>query len=190
MENIEQNQLSQQLNKKNEYELKRQEKLDEQERVQKKREFKRWSKIALIIIVVGGGIGALVWYIASQPKTPPSELISKNGIHWHPELSIYVKGEKQEINANLGMGAGMMAAVHTHDTTGVLHLEPRGRVTKNDTKIGVFFKIWRKQFSSNCIFDSCNGPEGTVKMLVNGAENNEFENYQMNDKDKIEIRFE
>ncbi len=189
MENNQNNQNNQ-LSNKEQYDLKRQEKLGVQNRFIQKRVLKGRIKIAVIVLIVVGIIGGIIWSIAKQPKIPQSEIISKNGIHWHPELAIFVKGEKQEIPANLGMGAGIMAGVHTHDTTGVLHLEPRGRVTKNDTKLGVFFKIWIKQFNSNCIFDSCNGPEGTVKMLVNGAENNEFENYQMNDKDKIEIRFE
>lgn len=186
--NMEQDQ-SQQLNTKSEYELKRQKKLDEQMRLQRKKTTKRISKIILAVLIAGGGIGAFGWYIAKQPSIPESDIISRRGIHWHPELSIYTKGQKQEIPANLGIGANHQP-IHTHDTTGVLHVEIQGLVIKGDTKLGRFFKIWGKEFNSNCILNFCNGPDGNVKMLVNSNENFDFENYPMQDKDKIEIRYE
>jgi len=184
---MEQNQ--QKLNTKSEYDLKRQKKLDEQGRLQRKKTIKRISKIALVVLIVGGGIGAIGRYIAKQPPTPASDIISREGVHWHPELSIYIKGKRQEIPANLGIGVTHQP-IHTHDTTGVLHLEIQGLVTKDAIKLGQFFKIWGKLFNSDCILDSCNGPGGKVKMLVNGRENTEFENYPMQEKDKIEIRYE
>jgi len=179
----------QQLNTKSEYDLKRQKKLDEQRRFQRKKTIKRISKIALVVLIVGGGIGAISWYVVKQPPIPASDIISRKGVHWHPELSIYIKDKQQEIPANLGIGVTHQM-IHTHDTTGVLHLEIQGLVVKNDTTLSRFFKIWGKQFDSNCIFESCNGPNGKLKMLVNGRENTEFENYPMQDKDKIEIRYE
>lgn len=184
---MEQNQ--QQLNIKSEYELKHQKKLDEQMRLQSKKTIKRISKIALIVVLVGGGIGALGWWIVKQPQTPPSDIISKSGIHWHSELSIYINGQKQEIPANIGIGVTHQP-IHTHDATGVIHLEIQGLITKDSIKLGQFFKIWGKQFNANCIFDSCNGPGGKVKMLVNGRDSADFDNYLMQDKDKIEIRYE
>ena len=48
-------------------------------------------------------------------------------------------------------------------------------------KLGRFFEVWGKDFIEL-------GP--TVKMTVNGEENTELENYVMQDKDKIELRFD
>ena len=183
------NQPIQQQNRRSEYELKRQKRLAEENRKQRIRTLKRFSKITLIVLIVGGGIGALGWYIAHQPQTPASEIISQGGIHWHPNLSIYIKGKQDEIPANIGIGITHQP-IHTHDATGQLHLEIQGLVTKDDIKLGRFFKIWGKQFNLQCIFESCNGPNGKVKMLVNGRENNSFESYEMQDNDKIEIRYE
>lgn len=174
---------------KSEYELRREQKLAEQKRHERNRVVKRALKIGAIIALVGGGIGSLVWYVATRPPVPQSEIISRGGIHWHPELTITVKGQKQEIPANLGLGA-IHQPIHTHDSTGVLHLEIQGLVRKDDTKLGRFFKIWGKEFNSNCIFDNCNGPEDKVTMTINGKENTGFDNYEMKDKDKIEIRYE
>ena len=189
MNQIQENQPNQQLSNREQYLAKQQEKLKAQNLATRKRMFKRGIKITIIVLVIGGILGGLVWLIANQPKTLESEIISKSGIHWHPELTITVKGQKQEIPANIGIGI-THESIHTHDATGTLHLEIEGRVVKNDIKLGRFFKIWGKQFSSNCIFEFCNSPNGKVKMTVNGQENNEFDNYLMKDGDKIEILYE
>lgn len=85
----------------------------------------------------------------------------------------------------------MMTNIHTHDASGQLHWEVmQGPVTKDEILLGDFFGIWGKTFNKDCIFDSCNSSSGTVKMFVNGKENTDFENYQVKDKDNIEIRYE
>ena len=117
------------------------------------------------------------------------EIISRSGIHWHPQISITVRGQKQEISANIGLGV-THNPIHTHETDGVIHLEFSGLVTKENVKVKKFFEIWGKQFNQNCIFEFCNGPEGRLRMLVNGAKNTEFGEYEMKDRDRIEIIFE
>lgn len=176
-------------NTKSEYESRREQKLTEQRRRERNRAVKRALKIGAAIAIAGGSIGSFVWYAASRPPVPENEIISQRGIHWHPELTITIKGQKQEIPANLGLGA-IHQPIHTHDSTGVLHLEIQRLVRRDDTKLGRFFKIWGKEFNLNCIFDSCNGAEGKMTIKVNGNENTEFENYEMKDKDKIEILYE
>lgn len=183
------NEQQQSQNTKSEYELKREQKLAEQKRRERNHLVKRALKIGAVIALVGGSIGSLIGYVATRPPVPENEIISRGGIHWHPELAITVKGQKQEIPANLGFGA-IHQPVHTHDSTGVLHLEIQGLVRKDNTQLGRFFKIWGKEFNSNCIFDNCNGPEGKVTMMVNGKENTEFDHYEMKDKDKIEIQYD
>jgi hypothetical protein len=69
-------------------------------------------------------------------------------------------------------------------------MEMSGLVTKEDRKLGNFFKIWGKPFSKTQILDKKNGEEGKVSMKVNGKQNSEFENYHMRDGDMIEIRYE
>ncbi len=84
-----------------------------------------------------------------------------------------------------------MTDMHTHDTSGMLHWEVmQGPVKKEEVRLSTFFAVWGKKFDKDCIFEFCNGTEGKVKMFVNGKENTEFQNYLVNDKDKIEIRYE
>ncbi len=175
-------QIEQNLTNRERNELKRQEKLEAKEAVIQKRQTGktvRWITWSAFGIVVVGG---LVWLVASQPETLESNIVSRNGFHWHPELTIYVKGEKQEFLANIGIGA-VHQPIHTHDDAkdGIVHLEFQGLVQKQDIVLGQFFKSWRKDFNSFGV---------NVKMTVNGKENTELENYVMQDKDKIELRYE
>lgn len=138
-------------------------------------------------------VGAI--FLLSRPESvnvPEDQIISRKGIHWHPRLTISIKGEKKEIPADFGLGA-IHSPIHTHaadSKEGILHMEMKGLVTKDETKLNKWFQLWGKQFNSNCIFDKCNEADGIVKMTVNGQENKEFENYLMKDGDRIEIKFE
>lgn len=163
--------------------------------------------IVIAAVIAIGAITAGVLY-ANKPKTnttqtqPSGDIVSKDGIHWHPHLSIYIKGQKQEIPANIGIGKQYssskwydsmmdMTDFHTHDNSGTLHWEVMdGPVTRDHVTLKAFFDVWGKPFSKDQIFDNKNGPDGTVKMTVNGQPNTEFENYQVRDKDDIVIRFE
>ena len=151
--------------------------------------------ILTLVILVGGVLFLSMGQSQTQTQEsniPEDQIVSRVGLHWHPKLDIYIKGERQEIPAGIGLGA-VHQEMHTHkedSQDGVLHMEMAGLVTSDETELGRFFKIWGKEFSRDQILEYKNGPEGKVTMLVNGKENNEFEKYQMKDKDKIEIRYE
>lgn len=121
----------------------------------------------IIILAIG------VWFFLSKSSLPESDIISRNGIHWHAHLTIKISGQDQKIPSDIGLGITHQP-LHTHEEDGVIHMEFAGLVKKDDIKIGRFFQIWGKDF-----------PRG--KMLVNGKESGELENYIMRDKDEIEI---
>lgn len=163
--------------------LKYQEKIEAKETAAKQRQTKKIALRIFWAVTSLAAAGGLVWFIASQPKRPSSEIISRTGFHWHPTLTIYVKGEKQELPPNIGLGA-IHQPIHTHDDDnkdGVIHMEFQGLVQKEDTTLGQFFKNWDKDMRSF----------GTnMRMKVNDTENTEYENYPMQDKDKIELWFD
>ncbi len=177
------------MSKRERRELRRQRRSEEQNREQRKKTGRKIGRLLVIILPIAGLLGVLIWWAANQKPIPEEDIITRSGLHWHPHLSIVIKGKEETIPANIGIGA-IHKPIHTHDPDNVLHLEMTGRVTKDDTRLGAFFKIWGKQFSSTCIFDYCNGSDGSVKMLVNGTENTQFDQYEMHDGDRIEIRYE
>lgn len=129
-----------------------------------------------LLLIMGG-----TFLVSKQNPAPSNEVVARNGVHWHPKLTIYIKGEKQELTDGIGLGA-IHQILHTHTEdykAGVVHIEKQGIVTKNDIKLGRFFQIWGKNFNNN---------DGSMTMSVNGKENSEFENYIMQDNDVIEIK--
>ena len=133
-------------------------------------------------------IGAWLWF--NETSVPESEMISQNGLHWHAELKIGILGEEQDIPAGIGLEKPPHKPLHTHDRENIIHWEFSGLVKEDDLRLGKFFEIWGRKFNKDCIFDKCSGPDGQLKMLVNGEENSEFANYVMRDGDTIEIIFE
>lgn len=128
-----------------------------------------------VIVALLAGSYLYKTFLSNDP-----DIVAQNGIHWHPELKIYVKGEEQQIPQGIGLGA-VHAPIHTHEDLPIIHLELQGLVKKSDVTLGKFLQTWGKD--SNSL--------GTnLKMTVNGKENTEYENYVMQDKDKIELRYE
>jgi len=180
---MEENKPIEKLSKKEKRELKHQQKSERREEAIQKQKTNNYITWGVTVLVVTALVGGITLAYKNRPKVPESDIISRNGVHWHPELTIYVKGEKQEIPANIGLVGGHQPT-HTHSedsSQGIIHLEFEGLVRKSDTTLGQFFKVWNKDIRSF-------GP--TMKMTVNGVENTEYENYLMQDKDKIELRYE
>ncbi len=171
-----------QLSKKERRALRQQEKERQRTSEMKAERVKRLAKWGAGITLVGVLVSGLVWYAATHPPIPEGEIVSRNGFHWHPELAIYVQGVRQEIPANIGIGA-VHKPIHTHDDNdqGIIHLEFQGMVRQQDIMLGEFFKNWDKAIRS---FGA------NMKMTVNGEENTDYENYIMQDKDRIELRYE
>ncbi|MBI2514705.1 hypothetical protein HYV91_00735 [Candidatus Wolfebacteria bacterium] len=185
--------INSELSKSERKALKREEKMAEKDRAARQRSWKKFFRIVIVIIIVITFVSGLTWYILKQPKISEAEFISTTGLHWHPELSIFIKGKKQEIPGGVGLGVKEQP-MHTHEPDGVIHLEFPGLVARKDTELRKFFEIWGKKLDQNCISASggefCTGLEGTLRVFINGQETKDFLNYPMRDKDKIEIRFE
>lgn len=108
-------------------------------------------------------------------------------MHIHPTVEIYIEGEKQIIPANIGISNTGMRVIHTHDSSGILHVEspvPHQFFLKD------FFTIWEKQFSNSCIFDYCEDETHQLTVLVNGVESTVIEDVPLMDKDLIQIFYE
>lgn len=138
-----------------------------------------------IFVILSISIFVLIMWIMISKSTMPkdSNVVSTNGLHWHSNVEIFVKGEKVEIPANIGLSDGHNP-IHTHSEDapqGVIHMEFEGLVKKEDTKLGNFFNNWNKEIKS---FGQ------NMQMTVNGIENKEFENYEMKDNDKIKLIYE
>ena len=162
--------------------------------------------VLVALFVLGGKFWLDNYKVDTQTKTvasitaatkntkviPAEDIVSQNPIHIHPELTIIINGEKQNIPANIGIGkqyAGRpmfdsmmgMSNMHTHDASGKIHWEVmEGPVTKDDVRLSNFFAVWGKDISE---FGT------TVTMIVNGEENTDLGNYLIKDGDKIVLNY-
>jgi hypothetical protein len=171
------------LTKKERRALKKAQKIEAAElRMNKERHKKSMTWVMIISVLILISVGLYFIVKSNQSKNEDNPIISRNGIHWHSELAIYVKGEKQSLPANIGIGA-VHQPVHTHDDSdkGVVHLEFQGTVRERDATLGQFFKNWNKDMKS---FGS------NMRMTVNGKDSFDFENYIMQDEDKIELFYD
>lgn len=145
--------------------------------------------IGAIVLLVGWAFSTAV-NSSNECKTAPAETLNIGGhtnlaMHIHPRIQIIIDGQQQQIPANIGVGHELMRPIHTHDSSGEIHVEGP---CKRDFVVGDFFKIWGKEFSNECIFDNCID-SGTLTMSVNGQQNTEFENLVLKDKDNIVINY-
>lgn len=105
-------------------------------------------------------------------------------LHIHPHLELVINGEKEVIPANLGISLSCMRPVHTHDQTGIIHIEWK---RPRDFALGDFFKVWGKTFNQSQILDYRADENHEIIVTVNGERNEEYENLIMRDKDQISI---
>lgn len=107
--------------------------------------------------------------------------------HIHPTLEIVVNGEKQIIPPDIGIKAGCMNALHTHDAVGTIHVESP---EKRDFTLADFFAVWDKPFTKNQILEYVSGDSHAIHVRVDGVEVYTFEETVLKDKEKIVITYE
>jgi hypothetical protein len=82
--------------------------------------------------------------------------------HIHSHLDMWVNGKKVTVPAQVGITQTFITEVHTHDTTGVIHVE--SPVTK-DYVLGQFFGEWGVKLSPSCVGSVC----GKLQYWVDGT---------------------
>ena len=138
----------------------------------------KWLWWVLVLVVIGGGTW---WAVAKsmKPQTPAQiaqaheRLVDScttdmaTTFHIHAHLTIIINGQEKEIPANTGISSTCMHSLHTHDTTGIIHIEsPR----KEDFTLGDFFKIWGQTFTPTQLFDSSVDTSHQLKLFADGKE--------------------
>jgi hypothetical protein len=89
-------------------------------------------------------------------------------VHYHAHLQILYHGQPVTVPQQLGITGTCIYWLHSHDTTGVIHIEaPRTSATRQFT-LGDFFRIWNQPLSSSQVatFKASGGDQ--VKTWVNG----------------------
>jgi len=108
-------------------------------------------------------------------------------LHVHPFLDIFINERQVSIPANIGVGDTFMRPIHSHDSTGRLHVESTcPRVFRTEE----FFEIWGEEFTRDCILGYCENETHELLYFINGAQSNEYELATFADGDRHVIRFQ
>lgn len=107
--------------------------------------------------------------------------------HIHSDLEIVINEEKQTIPTDIGISPTCMNALHTHDTSGQIHVESP---QKRDFTLADFFAIWNKTYNKNQLLDNKADDQHIIRETVNGQEVEDYENTILRDDDKIVIFYE
>jgi hypothetical protein len=112
------------------------------------------------VVLLAGVITAYAFYVNGQGQTetitnanyPPVDGIycdqqEQGAFHIHAHLSMYIDGQPVQIPQNMGIASdnSCLYWLHTHDTSGVIHIEAPANHTFT---LGNFFDEWANQFSS------------------------------------------
>lgn len=134
----------------------------------------KYVYIGFAIIV----LGLLGWSAFARTNDPT--IVSTHGLHWHSTLTIEVGTTTVPIPSGIGLGGSEMA-IHTHDSTGQIHMEFAGVVHESDLELHHLFDEWGRPMDS---FGS------KMTMTVNGATSTAYGSYVMHDGDTIVLRYE
>jgi hypothetical protein len=97
----------------------------------------------------------------------PALLQEGTALHIHQHLDIYVDGRHVTVPAGIGIDAasGFISPLHTHDTTGVMHVESPDVRTFT---LGQFFAVWGVRLTGRCLGGYCASGASQVRVFVDG----------------------
>jgi hypothetical protein len=111
-------------------------------------------------------------------------------MHTHANLQIFVHGEGETVPVNIGITDTAIQSLHTHDTSGTVHME--SSVARTFT-LGDFFDVWGVRFTftpKTCLGAYCNDGGNTLQVFVNGQEQTgDPTQIAMNDQDVIVVTY-
>ena len=103
------------------------------------------TALALLVAVVAAGV--VIYFVASPalagPPFPP--ITGESWVHVHPYLVIDIAGVNVTIPTDVGLVESGTAfePVHTHDSSGILHIElSQSDATSRNYTLADFFTIW------------------------------------------------
>jgi sulfur carrier protein ThiS len=87
-------------------------------------------------------------------------------LHIHQHIDLIINGQAVEVPAAIGIGSTFISPLHTHDTTGILHVESP---VQKDFKLAQFFTEWGVTLSDTCIGSNCVDDTHKLIVAVNGT---------------------
>ncbi len=93
------------------------------------------------------------------------DLNEQGRLHLHAHLDIFADGESVSIPASLGLTPTAASSLHTHSSSGILHVETDAE--EATFTLGALFTLWGVRLSESCIGSYC-APTTSIVAYVDG----------------------
>jgi hypothetical protein len=99
-----------------------------------------------------------------------------------------VNGKPVTVPANIGLKepTGPFSPIHTHDTSGIIHMEADQQYPFT---LGEFFAVWGVKFSNDQLGSYKSNGNEKLSAYVNGKKVSDPVNYVMKDHDNISVGY-
>lgn len=110
-----------------------------------------------------------------------------NLMHIHARLSIFIDGQPVTVPANIGVTPTVVQPIHTHDTTGTIHIESD---EVRDFRLSEFFALWGEAPIREQLLNHPGSTGWKLTMTVNGAATDALGQHVLRDHDNIVLRLD
>ncbi len=86
-------------------------------------------------------------------------------VHFHAHLGVIVNGSPVVVPMNIGIGLSGLSPLHTHDPTGIVHIESGGAA---QFTLGQFFTEWNVRLTSSCLGGLCTDSSHQLTVYTDG----------------------
>lgn len=135
------------------------------------------AAVALVLLAVAAVIGIMI--VTSHNSTAvqavngitcdTQEHTDPTAVHYHAHLAILYHGTPVTVSANIGIPNNQSCIywLHTHDDTGVIHVEaPKAKA--KDFTLGDFFKVWNEPLSQTQVTTIKLAPDDKLVTYIDG----------------------
>ncbi len=130
-----------------------------------------WAVTIAVVIIGAGFVGFVVLSGGSSGSEPaiagvPCESNERLEYHVHAQLQIFIQAQPVEVPANIGIKKSCLYWLHTHDTSGLIHIEAP---TKRDFTLGQFFQVWGEPLSQTSLLAKTADGSHEIRATVDGS---------------------
>jgi archaellum component FlaF (FlaF/FlaG flagellin family) len=90
-----------------------------------------------------------------------------NAMHNHIHMDMLINGNSVQVPAKIGLGTDAESPLHTHDTSGIVHVE--SALANFSPKLGQVFDVWGLSFTANNIGGYTTNNTSKLSVYINGT---------------------
>jgi hypothetical protein len=91
---------------------------------------------------------------------------ASGALHHHIQLYVYVDGQQVEVPANIGLSEQAASPLHTHDPSGLVHVESAD--LNFQPVLGQFMDVWGPFMTGTCLGAECADGDRQLRVFVDG----------------------